>query len=77
MTEEKTRLANIQWVKGEENWPSITLSTRCYRKEPLSHFRWLVKKSGEKVLQQAYSVTTDIREYPTIEYFDVETVEEE
>lgn len=77
MTEEKTRVANIQWVKGEENWPSVTLSTRCYREEPLAHFRWLVKKSGEKVLQQAYSVTTDTLKPSTIEYFDIETVEEE
>lgn len=77
MTKEKTKVTTIQWVKGEENWPSVKLSTEYYREEPLSHFRWLVRKSGEKVLQQAYSVTTNTLKGSTIEYFDIETVEEE
>lgn len=52
----------------------ISFNTKCYVKEPLLYFRWLVKESGDKVLQQAYNVTTDTLKPAKIEWHDVETV---
>lgn len=53
---------------------AIYLNTKCYVEEPLLYFRWLVKESGDKVLQQAYNVTTNTLEPAKIEWHDVETV---
>lgn len=79
MTEEKENdnshdgYVKILYSKDEE-YPTISMNTKCYIKKPLSYFRWFVKTSGEKILQQAFSVTENILEPEKIEWYDVETV---
>lgn len=55
---------------------AIRFNTKRYIKEPLMNFRWFVKSSGEKVLQQAYNITDDILKPSKIEWYDIETVYE-
>lgn len=79
MTEEKeNNCSHDGYVKilynTDEEYPTISMNTKCYIKEPISRFRWFVKISGEKVLQQAFSVTKSILEPAEIEWHDVETV---
>ena len=57
-----------------EEYPTISMNTKCYIEEPLSRLRWFVKISGEKILQQAFSVTKNTLEPAEIEWHDVETV---
>lgn len=79
MTEEKeNNCSHDEYVKilysTDEEYPTISMNTKCYIEEPISRFRWFVKISGEKVLQQAFSVTKSILEPAEIEWHDVETV---
>lgn len=79
MTEEKENdHSHDGYVKilynTDEECPTITMNTKCYSEEPLSYFRWFVKISGEKILQQAFSVTENILEPEKIEWHDIETV---
>lgn len=79
MTEEKENdYSHDEYVKviynTDKEYPTIAMNTICYSEEPLSYFRWFVKISGEKTLQQAFSVTESTLEQAKIEWHDVETV---
>lgn len=79
MTEEKeSSYSHNGYVKVVYNtskeYPTITMDTECYIEEPLLRLRWFVKTSGEKILQQAFSVIENILEPAKIEWHDVETV---
>lgn len=79
MTEEKeSSYSHDGYVKivynSCDDSKAICFNTKCYVEEPLLYFRWLVKGSGDKVLQQAYNVTTDRLKPSIIEWHDVEIV---
>ena len=53
------------------------ISVECYAETATDNYRWLKKKSGERVLQRMWTIMHKTLDPVDVEWRDVEEVEEE